>query len=631
MAEFASPGVLALYQVYGYWQWKNDGDTFRYWTDLNLTVNTNGFGTNGLSIDEKNFAATALQMWEDVSGINFTINNSDPNPDIIFRAPSSPRNASSVTPSVNHEIQGPVTISISQNFFPNPNYLGDHDSYKYQTYVHEIGHALGLGHQGPYNDNANYATDAIYANDTWQYSVMSYFTQINYDSGSTRYVMTPQMADILAAITQYGAANDTRTGNTTYGFNSNAITTGRDIFDFAGYLTAPAFTIYDSGGTDTLDTTFYSQTQTISLISGTFSSVGGLRNNIGIYLTTKIENAIGGTGIDTIIGNELANSLYGGLEFDRLTGNAGNDRLDGGPGGDRMIGGPGNDTYFVESNLDVVVETASGGNDFVYSTINYTLPANVETLQLLGLNAINGRTSADGGTIIGNNAANVLTGSPLADTLKGNQGNDTLNGGRGADDLDGGGGADTVTYAASSAGVNVKLALTTAQSGGDAAGDTLSLIENAVGSNRNDVLRGTATANLLTGLAGNDVLDGGAGIDTLTGGNGRDVMTGGTARDFFDFNTIGETKVGALRDVIQSFERGIDDIDLRDIDAKTGVPGNNGFKFIGAANFHGVKGELRINDLGAQVIVQGDVNGNGTADFEILVKAGTLAKTDFLL
>ena len=72
------------------------------------------------------------------------------------------------------------------------------DSYGYQTYIHEIGHALGLGHQGPYNGSAVYSTNALYANDTWQYSVMSYFSEPNYNGGSYRYVVTPQMADIYA-------------------------------------------------------------------------------------------------------------------------------------------------------------------------------------------------------------------------------------------------------------------------------------------------------------------------------------------------------------------------------------------------------------------------------------------------
>jgi serralysin len=127
-------------------------------------------------------------------------------------------------------------------------------------------------------------------------------------------------------------------------------------------------------------------------------------------------------------------------------------------------------------------------------------------------------------------------------------------------------------------------------------------------------------------------MNGGAGKDTLTGGTGRDLLTGGSERDLFDFNSKNETKVGsANRDVIQDFQRGTDDIDLRTIDAKSGVDGNNTFKFIGKDSFNDVKGELRFTDLGDRSLVQGDINGDGAADFEILVKVGTLSKADFLL
>ena len=83
---------------------------------------------------------------------------------------------------------------------------------------------------------------------------MSYFSQHNYSGSSYRYVVTPQMADIYAAVSMYGAATSTRTGDTVYGFNSNA----GAIFNFGTYTSAPALTIYDSGGTDTLDCSGYS-------------------------------------------------------------------------------------------------------------------------------------------------------------------------------------------------------------------------------------------------------------------------------------------------------------------------------------------------------------------------------------
>ncbi|MEZ5874931.1 MAG: hypothetical protein R3D30_08930 [Hyphomicrobiales bacterium] len=139
----------------------------------------------------------------------------------------------------------------------------------------------------------------------------------------------------------------------------------------------------------------------------------------------------------------------------------------------------------------------------------------------------------------------------------------------------------------------------------------------------------------ITGGFADDVLDGGAGNDIIAGGLGSDELWGGADRDLFDFNSIKDSVKGAKHDVINDFERGSnvtgDAIDLRDIDAKSGVKGNQAFKFIGKQGFHHVKGELHIKHLGASCLVQGDVNGNGKADFEILVKVGALGAGDFLL
>ena len=173
------------------------------------------------------------------------------------------------------------------------------------------------------------------------YNDQSHSFDVAQNQFSTKdYVTTPQMADIYAIQSIYGANANTRLGDTTYGFNSNA----GALFDFALYNGTPAFTIYDSGGlNDTLDTSGYSTNQIINLNPGQWSSIGVNNNNnianvnnIGIYLTTIIENAIGGTGNDTITGNGAANILDGG---------AGNDTLNGGAGVNSLIGGLGNDTF----------------------------------------------------------------------------------------------------------------------------------------------------------------------------------------------------------------------------------------------------------------------------------------------
>lgn len=102
-------------------------------------------------------------------------------------------------------------------------------------------------------------------------------------------------------------------------------------------------------------------------------------------------------------------------------------------------------------------------------------------------------------------------------------------------------------------------------------------------------------------------------------------MKGGPGRDDFDFNSVRE----ARHDLIQDFHRG-DDIDLSTIDARIGG-GNQAFHFIGTHAFTRHAGELRFTDQGATCLVQGDVNGDGRADFDILVKAATLHQGDFVL
>lgn len=117
------------------------------------------------------------------------------------------------------------------------------DSYSFQTYLHEIGHALGLGHGGDYNGWATYGVDNHYLNDNWAYSIMSYFDQADAAFGSYRFVMGPSLADIVAMHSMYGANTTFNSGNSIYGRNATA----GSLYDFANYSTTPAFTIYDYG------------------------------------------------------------------------------------------------------------------------------------------------------------------------------------------------------------------------------------------------------------------------------------------------------------------------------------------------------------------------------------------------
>ena len=237
---------------------------------------------------------------------------------------------------------GDLWLNLAGGVSTTSNPLG---SYSFFAIMHELGHAMGLSHPGDYNAgpgvSITYQNSAQFVQDSEQYSVMSYFggSATGESPGNFATAETPMMFDIYELQQLYGANMTTRTGDTTYGFGSN---TGSAVYDFAQNSQAN-FCIWDAGGVDTLNCSGYSQTQLINLNAGTFSKVGGQTANISIALNVTIENAIGGSGNDTIIGNEVANRLTGGNGADNISGGDGNDVLIGGAGNDTLDGGNGID------------------------------------------------------------------------------------------------------------------------------------------------------------------------------------------------------------------------------------------------------------------------------------------------
>ena len=149
----------------------------------------------------------------------------------------------------------------------------------------------------------------------------------------------------------------------------------------------------------------------------------------------------GGDGNDALAGGTGDDVLYGGAGDDQLFGEAGNDELDGGDGNDTLAGGAGDDVYFVDAG-DSVVEAADEGYDVVNADFSATLGANLEELDLIGTDNIDGTGNELDNVIAGNEGDNVLLGLAGNDTIYGNDGNDTLDGGTGGDFLAGGSGDD---------------------------------------------------------------------------------------------------------------------------------------------------------------------------------------------
>lgn len=168
-----------------------------------------------------------------------------------------------------------------------------------------------------------------------------------------------------------------------------------------------------------------------------------------------------------------------------------------------------------------------------------------------------------GQSIYGTAFGDTITGGTGADNLYGNGGNDILIGGAGNDAIDGGAGTDTISYAASGSGITVNLSTGTASGDGT---DTLSNLENVIGSANADTITGDSNDNVLTGGAGNDTISGGNGNDTINGGAGNDTLAGGSNTDTLTYVdassaitislalTTGQSTGGSGTDTISGFE-----------------------------------------------------------------------------
>jgi Ca2+-binding RTX toxin-like protein len=253
-------------------------------------------------------------------------------------------------------------------------------------------------------------------------------------------------------------------------------------------------------------------------------------------------NAVKGTGNNAkniLVGNDANNSLSGGNE---------SDTLDGGSGNDNLNGGTGNDRYIVDGS-DTVIETSTLSTeiDIVHSSVSYNLPDNVEELELLGTNNINGGGNSLKNKLIGNVGNNQLTGGDSNDSLDGSFGKDTLAGGLGDDyyvvdyfqdnvQENSDEGIDTVgtwiTYNLKANCENLTLLGTSEINGnGNSANNII------IGNNGINILDASDGDDLLKAGGGNDTLISGVGNDSLNGESGADSLIGGMGDDIYSVDT----------------------------------------------------------------------------------------------
>jgi Ca2+-binding RTX toxin-like protein len=422
----------------------------------------------------------------------------------------------------------------------------------------------------------------------------------------------------------------------------------------------------------------------IGLASGSFTATAILLNAGFTQLgTTSAETLNGTAGTDVILGNNGADRLNGANGDDALFGGQGNDTLDGGLGADLLNGGDG--------TADVVTYQAATGQLVLLldQGVGGSAETGVDTYQgverwLLG---------AGSDIVTGAAAAESVDGGAGDDWMNLGDGNDTLNGGAGGSDIlvagagndvmfgaegdqfYGGDGVDTVNMSGMSVGVAistgggwtavgagpgatyglinaVEVVLTGAGddsvygftglstvflgAGNDFVADYSDANNDAFfGEAGNDALYGLGGADLLDGGAGNDFIIGGNGDDTIVGGDGYDWIQGGAGADVFRYTAVSHSRTSSGIDAISDFARGTDMIDLSGIDANTALAGDQAFT-IGALQA-GQAGRLQIilDPAGtpAWAILQGDVDGDGVADFDLVVfgPVAGLSGGDFVL